>query len=350
MDVLNAATLYQNQSLKAFNTFGIEAHTAYFWKATTPNEVKEALTLAKTNNWPLLILGGGSNILLCSNWEGLVLQVALKGISVVPTEKPNEVLITAAAGERWHNFVLHSLELGLYGMENLSLIPGCIGAAPMQNIGAYGAEIKDTFHSLIALNRDTLEYKTFTKEECGFGYRESVFKGSLKDQYIILSVTFKLSAEGAVNIGYGDIQKILEANHVASPGPIEVSRAVITIRESKLPNPAEIGNAGSFFKNPEIPEAQYQELAVQYPTMPHYPTLPGQVKIPAGWLIEQCGWKGKKMGTHQNYGVHEKQALVLVNYGGATGEQIWDLAIAIQADVFQKFGITIQPEVNLIKA
>lgn len=350
MDVLNAGTLYQNQSLRAFNTFGIEANTAYFWKATTPNEVKEALTLAKNNQWPLLILGGGSNVLLCSNWEGLVLQVALKGISVVPTEKPNEVLITAAAGERWHNFVLHSLELGLYGMENLSLIPGCIGAAPMQNIGAYGAEIKDTFHSLIALNRTTLEYKTFTKEECGFGYRESVFKGSLKDQYIILSVTFKLSAEGAVNIGYGDIQKILEANHVINPGPIEVSRAVITIRESKLPNPAEIGNAGSFFKNPEIPEAQYQELAVQYPTMPHYPTLPGQVKIPAGWLIEQCGWKGKKMGTHQNYGVHEKQALVLVNYGGATGKEIWDLALAIQADVFQKFGITIQPEVNLIIA
>ncbi len=350
MDGLQAGTLYNNISLKPFNTFGIEANAAHFWQATTPNEVIEALKLAKENHWEILILGGGSNVLLCTDWEGLVLQIALKGISVVPTEKLNEVLITAAAGERWHNFVLHSLELGLYGMENLSLIPGCVGAAPMQNIGAYGAEIKDTFHSLVALDRNSLQYRTFTKEECGFGYRESVFKSSLKGQYIILSVTFKLSAEGEVNIGYGDIQKILEANDVTNPGPIEVSRAVITIRESKLPNPEVIGNAGSFFKNPEIPESQYLELAKVYPTMPHYPTHPGQVKIPAGWLIEQCGWKGKKMGDLQNYGVHEKQALVLVNYGGATGQELWDLAITIQADVFQKFGIHIQPEVNLIKA
>jgi len=349
MQVLEAGKLYENQSLLAFNTFGIECKTAYFFRAESPAEVKKALQLSIENNWPLLVIGGGSNILLASDWDGLVLQVGLKGITILPSSNNSNYLVTAAAGENWHEFVLHTLSAGLCGLENLSLIPGCVGAAPMQNIGAYGVETKDSFHSLLAMNRHTFELKEFSKEECEFGYRESIFKNKAKDQYIILSVTFQLSTEGNLHIAYGDIQKVLEANNITEPSPIDISRAVITIRESKLPNPKLIGNAGSFFKNPEIEVSVYSKLAEEYPTMPHYPTQDGWVKIPAGWLIEHAGWKGKKSGKNLNYGVHEKQALVLVNYGGATGAEIWELALDIQADVESKFGITIIPEVNLVK-
>ncbi len=335
----------ENRSLKPFNTFGIDAQARYLAEAESVFDLQNILFSAQFQSVPKLFLGGGSNVLLTKDYEGLVVLIKIKGIEIIK-EDQTHVWLKAGAGVNWHQFVLHTIEYNLGGIENLSLIPGTVGAAPMQNIGAYGVEIKDTFDSLEALNRQTGAIETFTNADCRFGYRESVFKHTLKGQYIITAVTFKLTKNPTVfNISYGDIQKTLQEMGVTHPSLKAVSDAVIHIRQSKLPDPNELGNAGSFFKNPVISNAQFNEVAVQHPTMPSYPAEEGFVKVPAGWLIEQAGWKGVQMG---NVGVHKRQALVLVNYGPGTGDEIRSLSENIQASVREKFGIELQAEVNFV--
>lgn len=335
--------ILKNQSLLNYNTFGINADTAYFANATTLDEIKEALVFAKDK--PLLILGGGSNLLLLKDWEGLALHIDLKGIDHLGED--NEYLyIKAAAGENWHQFVLYCIEQNFAGVENLSLIPGNVGASPMQNIGAYGVELKDVFYELEALNRKDFSIRKFSKEECEFDYRSSVFKTTAKDQYIILNVTFKLLREPKLNMQYGAIEEQLKGMGVTTPDIKDISDAVIAIRKSKLPDPAVVGNAGSFFKNPVISQEYFETLKAQYPEIPAYPQANGTVKVAAGWLIEKAGWKGKRIG---NFGVHANQALVLVNYGGAKGKDIYHLSQEIVLDIQSKFGIELEREVNMIQ-
>lgn len=336
--------IQQNISLKPFNTFGLEASAQYFVEVNTVEELKDILQNPDFKNLDKLFLGGGSNLLLTKNYEGLVIKIALKGIEKV-FEDENSVHIKAGAGEVWHQFVMFCVENHYAGIENLSLIPGTVGAAPMQNIGAYGVEIKDVFQELEALNLETLEIETFSLTDCQFGYRESVFKHSLKGKYVITSVTFHLNKVAIFKTAYGDIQKTLAEMNVTALSIKAVSDAVISIRKSKLPDPAEIGNSGSFFKNPEIPLEQYKQILIEYPTLPSYPINESTVKVPAGWLIEQAGWKGFRDGQ---IGVHARQALVLVNYGGGNGNEIKKLAEKVQQSVLDKFGIKLSPEVNYI--
>lgn len=335
--------IQENLSLKPFNTFGIDKKAQFFTAAHTINELKEALIWAIERDLPIFILGGGSNILLTKDILGLVIKVELQGIEVIH-EDENQVLVEVGAGVVWHEWVLYSLEKNWAGIENLSLIPGTVGASPMQNIGAYGVEIKDVFHSLKALNRNTLAIETFDAVDCKFGYRESVFKHESKDQYIITSVCFKLLKIPEFHVEYGAIQDVLKEKGVSELSIKAVSEAVIAIRQSKLPDPKQLGNAGSFFKNPTIPVSQFENLKNKYPTIPGY-MVPEGIKIPAGWLIEQSGWKGKRLGE---VGVHAKQALVLVNYGEGTGEQIKNLSEQVRATVRDQFGIELNPEVNFI--
>lgn len=333
-----------NQSLKNHNTFGISVNAAAFVDITSVDQLKQIIQ-QNNNKLPLFILSGGSNMLLTKDVNALVLHLNTKGIEVV-NEDDDFVWIKAQAGEIWHDFVLNTVDKNLGGLENLSLIPGKVGSSPIQNIGAYGVEIKDTFHSLTALNLETLEIETFSNIDCEFGYRESVFKNKLKDKYIITSVTFKLKkAPHTLHTSYGAIQHELDLMNISNPTIKDVSNAVIAIRQSKLPDPKEIGNSGSFFKNPVIDKSFYQSLLEKNPYIPHYPVNDTQVKVPAGWLIEQAGLKGYRKG---DAGVHTKQALVLVNYGNATGEELISLARYVQATVLQKFGIEINPEVNII--
>lgn len=333
-----------NYSLKSLNTFGIDARAHYFAEFHSVDELIQLLKDSRFTNEPKLILGGGSNLLFTQDFNGLVLQNKIKGIELV-SEDENHAFVKAGAGEVWHNFVLYSIDKGFGGIENLSLIPGTVGAAPMQNIGAYGVEIKDTFYSLEALHCKDYSLRTFNNEDCKFGYRESVFKRELKDQYVITSVIFRLNKKPVFNTSYGAIQTTLDEMGVKELSIKAISDAVIHIRRSKLPDPAQIGNAGSFFKNPEIPEAQYNALKAQYPDIPSYKTTPGMVKVPAGWLNEQAGWKGKVVG---NTGVHKQQALVLVNYGNAKGEEVKKLSEDIKKSVKEKFGIALETEVNII--
>lgn len=335
--------IQENISLKPFTTFGIDKKAKFFTTVGTLAELKSALLVAKEKHLPIFILGGGSNILLTRDIEGLVIKLEIKGIHLVK-EEGDQLWVEVGAGEMWHELVLHSISQDWSGLENLSLIPGTVGASPMQNIGAYGVEIKDVFDSLQAMHRETLEMHSFDAEACQFGYRESVFKQKLKDQYVITSVTFRLSKTPTFHLEYGAIQEVLAANGVIQPTSRTISNAVIQIRQSKLPDPKELGNAGSFFKNPTIPTAQFDILKAAYPSIPGYPSTEG-VKVAAGWLIEQAGWKGKRIGV---VGVHAKQALVLVNYGGGTGEEIKRLSEQIQASVLEKFGIHLHPEVNFI--
>jgi UDP-N-acetylmuramate dehydrogenase len=335
--------IQENISLKTHNTFGIDKNAEFFTVASTQEELVAALTKAKEMYLPVLILGGGSNILLTKDFPGLVIKLEIKGI-YLRHKNEDQLLVEVGAGEVWHELVLYCIQQDWAGLENLSLIPGTVGASPMQNIGAYGVEIKDVFHSLTALHRDSLTLKTFNAAACKFGYRESVFKNELKDQYVITSVTFALSKTPHFRLDYGAIQEVLLEKGVKQPTLKAVSDAVIHIRESKLPNPKEIGNAGSFFKNPSISNVQFDALKAQHPSLPGYTSTEG-VKVPAGWLIEQSGWKGKRIG---DVGVHAKQALVLVNYGAGTGEEIKSLSQQIQASVLEKFGIQLQPEVNFI--
>ena len=335
--------IQNNFSLKKYNTFGIEAKAKQFVAVHSIEELKQILATHKTE--AKFILGGGSNMLLTQDINALVIHVDLKGKKIIK-EDDDYVWVESQAGEVWHEFVLWSIDQNLGGLENMSLIPGNVGTTPVQNIGAYGTEIKDTFVSCTAVNIDSQELRTFTKEECKFGYRESIFKQEAKDQYVITSVVFKLTKRNhKINTAYGDITKELEKNNIVTPTLKEVSNAVIAIRQSKLPDPKELGNSGSFFKNPIIPKELYEKAHAQFPEMPHYVVSETEVKVPAGWLIEQAGFKGKRFG---DAGIHKNQALVLVNYGNATGQEILAVSKDIQATVLNKFGIAIEAEVNVI--
>jgi UDP-N-acetylmuramate dehydrogenase len=335
-------TILRNHSLQALNTFGISAKARYFVEAHTEAELRAAF---QQNITPLLVLGGGSNMLLTRDFPGLVVKNNLLGKEIVE-ETSSHVLVRAGAGENWHEFVLWTLNRNLGGIENLSLIPGTMGAAPIQNIGAYGVELRDVFHRLEAMEIATGEVRTFTAADCQFGYRNSVFKHELKGKYCITRVYLQLTkADHRINTSYGAIQKTLAERGIGEPTIRDVSDAVITIRSSKLPDPAKLGNSGSFFKNPEIEPAQFDQLQQAFPDIVSYPGSNGKIKVPAGWLIEQCGWKGQRRG---DAGCYEKQALVLVNYGSATGAEIWQLAQDIAGSVLKKFGIRLQPEVNVL--
>lgn len=335
--------IQQNVSLKPFNTFGLEARAAHFFEFTSIEQLIEALKQRATNQ-ELLILGGGSNMLLTQDFDGLVLKNGLKGIEKI-REDNDHVWVQVMAGENWHRFVLHCIEQEWAGVENLSLIPGTVGAAPMQNIGAYGVEIKNVFESLQAVEISTGELHSFDNTTCEFGYRESIFKKAAKGKYVIASVTFKLDKVPTFNTSYGAIQDTLAEMGVRELTLKAVSEAVISIRQSKLPDPGEIGNAGSFFKNPTIDKLDYEGLKAEFGNVPGYPQPGDMVKVPAAWLIEQAGWKGKTFGE---IGVHKKQPLVLVNYGKGKGADIKNLAFEIRASVASKFGVELTPEVNII--
>ncbi|WP_136479952.1 UDP-N-acetylmuramate dehydrogenase [Cognatitamlana onchidii] len=333
----------QNISLKHYNTFGIDVVAKYFISIKNITELKEVLSLEGYDQ--KLILGGGSNILLTKNFDGLVINNNIKGIEIV-SENQDFVYVKANAGENWHDFVSWCINRDYGGVENLSLIPGNVGTAPIQNIGAYGVELKDVFESCQALNKERKKLESFDKDKCDFGYRNSIFKQQAKGEYIITSVTFKLTKHSHIlNIDYGVIALELDKKDLKTPSIKDVSEAVIRIRESKLPNPKEIGNSGSFFKNPVISKTQYQELLNNFSDMPCYTVSDNKVKVPAGWLIEKSGFKGKTFG---NYGVHKKQALVLVNYGGAKGSDILKLSELIQKTVSRIFSITLEAEVNIL--
>ena len=334
--------IQENFSLQQYNTFGVEAKTKYFAEVNSVEELKETLRLSHS---PLLILGGGSNLLFTKDFEGLVIKLNLKGISEQITDE-NHVLVTAKAGENWHEFVQKTISENYGGLENLSLIPGNVGTCPIQNIGAYGTEIKDHFVSCKALNIETLEIETIDLEQCKFGYRDSIFKTSSKGKYVILEVTFKLTTKNHhIKTEYGAISSELKNLGIENPTIQDVAKAVINIRQSKLPNPAETGNAGSFFKNPSIPLAQFEKLKEKFPEIQGYPN--GDfVKVPAGWLIENAGWKGKQIG---NVASHKLQALVIINAtGNATGKEIYDFSSQIINSVKEKYGIELEREVNII--
>jgi UDP-N-acetylmuramate dehydrogenase len=333
-----------NISLKPYNTFGIEASSKYFTSVQSLDNIRELFESNEYKSNERLVLGGGSNLLITKNINALIIKNDLKGIEVIK-ETADSVFVKCAAGEVWHDFVMFCISKNYGGLENLSLIPGCTGASPMQNIGAYGVEIKDTFYELEAVHAQTGELKTFSNTDCEFGYRESVFKRKLKDQFIITSVTFQLSKQPVFHIEYGAIQQELDAMQISDLSIKAISQAVINIRSSKLPNPKEIGNAGSFFKNPEVSDIEYKRLKAEFPHLVAYPLDNGHYKLAAGWLIEQSGLKGYRKG---DAGVHKLQALVLVNYGKATGNEIYDLSTHVLQTVKTKFGVDLEREVNII--
>lgn len=334
--------IQHNVSLKPFNTFRLAASAKRFGIFRTVDELQSGL--AEVNNDPLLVLGGGSNMLLTQDYDGLVLKNELYGIEKI-AEDSEYIWVKAMAGENWHQFVLHCIANNWAGVENLSLIPGTVGAAPMQNIGAYGVEIKEVFQELEALDIETGKVKIFKNKDCAFGYRESVFKKALKGKYIICSVTFKLNKHAELNSFYGAIQDTLQEMGISKLSIKAVSDAVIKIRQSKLPDPAQIGNSGSFFKNPVIDGIDYEGLKAEFSNIPGYKLPNGQVKVPAAWLIEQAGWKGKRFGE---IGVHKNQPLVLVNYGNGNGKALEQLSLDIRESIANKFGIALTPEVNII--
>lgn len=335
--------ILQHFSLKNYNTFGIEAKAKRFVAVHTVAELKTILV--ENPNEKKFILGGGSNMLLTKDIDALVIHVDLKGKTVI-NEDDDFAWIECEAGENWHQFVLWCIDQNYGGLENMSLIPGNVGTTPVQNIGAYGAEIKDTFVSCETVNIVTQEMRTFTNEECNFGYRESIFKNEVKDQYIITSVIFKLTKRNhKINTKYGDILAELAKNNVTDPTLKDVSNAVIAIRKSKLPDPAELGNSGSFFKNPILLKSDFEPIHQKFPEMKFFDISETEVKVPAGWLIEHAGLKGKRFG---DAGVHKNQALVLVNYGGASGQEILAVSKTVQKTVFDTFGIQIEAEVNVI--
>jgi UDP-N-acetylmuramate dehydrogenase len=336
--------IQQNIPLRQYNTLGIDAIARYFAAFTSVDELN---TLIEENPMPgntPLIVGGGSNILFKDHVNALVLKNDIPGLDIIK-EDTDHVYIKVGAGENWHGFVQYCLRHNWAGVENLSLIPGCVGASPMQNIGAYGVEIKEVFESLEALHVQEKKVHVFSANDCEFGYRESVFKGKYKNQYVILNVTYRLNKKPRFNTSYGAIEQELERMGVQQLSIQAVSQAVINIRTSKLPDPAKIGNAGSFFKNPSVPAVMYEQLKKEYPAIVGYPNADGTIKLAAGWLIEQSGWKGYRRG---DAGVHEKQALVLVNHGHATGNEIYDLSEDVMKSVFEKFGVQLEREVNVV--
>lgn len=336
--------IIENYPLLKLNTFGVDVKAKYF---TSINTINELIELTKTNvfkNLALLILGGGSNILFTKDFDGLVILNNIKGKEIID-QNQQSIFLKIGAGENWHELVMYCVDNGWGGIENLSLIPGNTGTAPMQNIGAYGVEIKETFIELEALEISSGKIVKFNNSDCEFGYRESVFKNKMKNQYIILNITLELKKNPVLNINYGDVKAILESQNIKNPTIREVSNAIISIRQSKLPDPKKIGNSGSFFKNPIVSLNQLELIKKKYPNVVNYEINENEFKIAAGWLIERAGWKGKKFN---NYGVHEKQALVLVNYGLANGMEIFELSEKIILDIKDKFGITLEREVNII--
>ena len=344
--VHEAFHLQEHVDLAGYTTFGIHAEARWFADITSLEALRAALDWARSHNRELLVLGGGSNMLLLGDVDALVLRVQLHGTTVL-SDDGQRVQVAVGAGEVWHDFVMDTLDRGWGGLENLSLIPGSVGASPMQNIGAYGVEIKDHFAWLDAVRVSDGALQRFNAEECAFGYRESVFKREERGKWILVQVAFNLDRESPLRMGYGAIEE--ELKHLAREDRThrDVSDAVIRIRRSKLPDPAQIGNAGSFFKNPTVPASVADALLASHPHMPNYPQPSGEVKLAAGWLIEQAGWKGHRRETH---GVHDRQALVLVHFGGATGREVWALAQDIMASVEDKFGVALEPEVNQIGA
>jgi UDP-N-acetylmuramate dehydrogenase len=332
----------QNVSLKLYNTFGLSARAKLMARVADVSSLQKVLGNSATQNEERFILGGGSNILLTKDIDGLVIKNEIGGIDLIE-EDADSFLIRSGSGVVWHDLVMHCIENNYAGIENLSLIPGNVGAAPMQNIGAYGVELKNVFHSLESVEMATGDIHTFDAEACQFGYRESVFKRKLKGQFIISSVTLKLNKSPNFNTSYGAIEQELERLAIASPTIRDVSQAVMNIRQSKLPDPNELGNSGSFFKNPIVGTTKFEELKNSNPTIPGYPAG-DKTKLAAGWLIEQCGWKGKVVG---NTGSHAQQALVLVNYGDATGVEIFNLSERIMNSVNDTFGVQLEREVNV---
>ncbi len=333
-----------NYSLKSLNTFGIEASSKLYVSVNSVNQIKELIESTQFKSNTHLILGGGSNLLLTKNVDGLTIKNELLGIEVI-NENDSHVFVKCSAGVVWHELVMWCINKNYGGIENLALIPGCTGASPMQNIGAYGVEIKDTFYELEAIELSTGNLRVFTKSDCEFGYRESVFKRKLKNQFIITSVTFELSKIPSFHMEYGAIKQELDLMQISNVTIKTIAQAIINIRSSKLPNPKEIGNAGSFFKNPEVDEETYLRLKKEYQNLVSYPLENKNHKLAAGWLIEQSGLKGYRDG---DAGVHKLQALVLVNYGNATGNQIFDLSSHVLQTVKNKFGVILEREVNII--
>lgn len=330
-------------SLKAYNTFGVDVAARYWAEAGDVQQVRQALEAARERQVPLLVLGGGSNLLLTADIEALVLRMVGRGIRVL-ADDGEHVQIEAEAGEPWHDFVLWTLAQGLVGLENLSLIPGTVGASPVQNIGAYGVELKDGFLGLTALDRQSGEVREFSLQDCAFAYRDSLFKRE-SGRWIILRVRFALSRNAALHLDYGPVRQRLAEQGIEAPSALDVSRAICAIRSEKLPDPALLGNAGSFFKNPLVPAELAQRLQSEYVDLVAYPQADGQVKLAAGWLIEKAGWKGYRDG---DAGVHRLQALVLVNHGNATGQQLLGLAQRIQADIAERFGVSLEIEPNVL--
>jgi UDP-N-acetylmuramate dehydrogenase len=338
-------TVQENVDLLPYNTFRLSAFARFFTIIRT-NE--EAVTLFRSELFrknKILILGGGSNMLLTKDFDGLVVKNEIKGIEIV-SETDESVTLKVGSGENWHELVMYCVSRDFGGIENLSLIPGTVGAAPMQNIGAYGVEVKEVIHNVEAIGLENGEVRLFSKDECRFGYRESIFKQELKDKYFISSITLTLTKKDhQFNVNYGSIEEVLKEKNDQKVSIRSISDAVIGIRQKKLPDPKIIGNAGSFFKNPSVEKNVFDALKKDFPALPSFQGEKNLIKIPAAWLIEQSGWKGK---TLENIGVHKHQALVLVNYGGGEGKKIWELALAIQAGVKEKFHITLHPEVNVI--
>lgn len=340
---MDEKVIQENVSLKPFNTFGVEAKARYFFDAHT---VDDLLWVVHHDlfNLPKLIIGGGSNMLLTEDFDGLVLRISLK-VKWIERSTGNKTLVSVMAGENWHEFVLWTLKNGLGGLENLSLIPGNVGSAPIQNIGAYGVEMKDTFHHLEALNVENGEFEIFTKKQCNFGYRDSFFKRSGKGKYIITRVFFELTnKDHQLDTRYEAIDVELKKLGL-EPSIYSISEAVCNIRSSKLPDPKVLGNSGSFFKNPVVPQIHFDKLREKFPEIVAYPAAGNSVKLAAGWMIDQAGWKGYRRGSA---GVHDRQALVLVNHGGATGKEIETLAMDIKKSIIDKFGVDLRPEVNII--
>lgn len=336
--------IQNNQPLAPYNTFGMDVLARHFVQVSSADEVSASFEWARQEGIDMLILGGGSNLLFTKNVDGLVIQNGIKGIEKV-YEDEEEVYLKVGGGEVWHQFVLYCLAHNYAGLENLALIPGLTGASPMQNIGAYGVEIKDVFQELTAIHRKSLGQVQFSNSDCEFGYRESVFKHQYKDQFMITDVTYKLRKKPVFKIEYGAIQQELEQAGVRELSIQAIANAVISIRSSKLPDPKQIGNAGSFFKNPSIPKVQFETLKQEFPGIVAYENPDHTMKLAAGWLIEQCGLKGFRKG---DAGVHARQALVLVNYGSASGEEVLNLCKLVQNAVLQKFGVVLLPEVNIV--
>ncbi|MBO7116079.1 MAG: UDP-N-acetylmuramate dehydrogenase [Prevotella sp.] len=329
----------QNYSLLSHNTFGIEAKCCRYLEYADIKEAQQVAAILRDTDLPYMIIGGGSNLLLTQDYDGIVVRSAIKGLSTLNSQ------LTCGSGEVWDDVVAYCVDHQLYGTENLSLIPGDVGASAVQNIGAYGVEVKDLITEVEAVEIATGHIRVFQNEECGYSYRQSRFKHEWKNRYLIMHVTYQLQSVFEPRLEYGNIRAELERKGITKPTAQQLRQVIIDIRNAKLPDPKIMGNAGSFFMNPIVPKEKYEQLASLYEGMPHYTVDADHEKIPAGWMIDQCGWKGKSMGRA---GVHDKQALVLVNRGGATGKEIVALCETIQRDVKEKFGIDIYPEVNII--